>query len=115
MQSKWPEAETVLRECLAIREKETPDAWSRFNTMSKLGGAVLGQGRHAAAAPLLISGYEGLKAREAKIPPEARVRLYEAALRVVQLYELWGKPEEAAAWKARLGLADLPAEVFAHP
>jgi len=33
----------------------------------------------------------------------------------VRLYEAWGKPEEAAGWKGKLGLANLPAEVFAHP
>jgi hypothetical protein len=33
----------------------------------------------------------------------------------VRLYEAWGKTELAAAWKERLGLADLPADVFARP
>ncbi len=37
--------------------------------MSLLGGALLGQGRYAEAEPLVIGGYEGMKAREAKIPP----------------------------------------------
>jgi hypothetical protein len=31
------------------------------------------------------------------------------------LYEAWGRPEQARAWKARLGLADLPDDVFARP
>ena len=39
----------------------------------------------------------------------------EAAEWVVRLYEGWGQPEKAAAWKARLGLTDLPADVFARP
>jgi hypothetical protein len=34
---------------------------------------------------------------------------------VVRLYETWGKPKQAKAWKERLGLADLPADVFAKP
>jgi hypothetical protein len=34
---------------------------------------------------------------------------------VIQLYEAWGRPEKAAAWKAKLGLAGLPADVFAGP
>ncbi len=115
LQSKWPEAETVLRDSLALRDKSTPDAWLRFNTMSQLGGALLGQGRHAEAAPLVISGYVGLKAREEKIPAVSRARLFEASVRVVELYESWGKSDEAASWKARLGLRDLPADVFARP
>ena len=114
-QSRWSEAEPILRECLAIRDKVIPDLWQRFNTMSQLGGALLGQGRYAQAEPLIVGGYEGLKAREAKIPAPSRPRLREAAERVARLYDAWGRPDEAAAWKLKLGLADLPADVFAAP
>jgi tetratricopeptide (TPR) repeat protein len=114
-QAKWSEAEPVLRECLAIREKMMPDHWVRFNTMSQLGGALLGQGRYAEAEPLIVPGYEGMKARAAKIPAMGKARLPEAAGRVVRLYEAWGRPRPAAEWKRRLGLADLPADVFATP
>jgi hypothetical protein len=102
----------VLRECLAVREKAVPEDWSRFNAMSLLGGALLGQGKYAEAEPLVVRGYEGIKAREAKVPPPARVRLPEAAERVIRLYESWGKPEQAAEWKHKLGLDDLPGDVF---
>jgi hypothetical protein len=44
-----------------------------------------------------------------------RPGLLEAAVRVSHLYEVWGKPDQAAVWKQRLGLADLPADVFARP
>jgi hypothetical protein len=33
----------------------------------------------------------------------------------VCLYEGWGKPVEAEAWRRKLGLADLPADLFAAP
>jgi tetratricopeptide (TPR) repeat protein len=114
-QSKWSEAEPLLRECLAIRAKAIPDDWSRYNTMSLLGGALLGQGRYAEAEPLVVPGYEGMKVREAKIPAQAKRRLLEAAERVVRLYEAWGQPGKADEWKRKLGLADLPADVFARP
>jgi tetratricopeptide (TPR) repeat protein len=114
-QEKWTEAESVLRECLAVREKTQPGAWNTFNTRSLLGGALLGQGTYAEAEPLIVSGYEGLKARAATIPSQARDRLTEAAVRGIRLYEAWGKPEQATAWKERLGLADLPADVFTPP
>jgi hypothetical protein len=114
-QARWPEAERVLRECLAIRQTAQPEDWSTSNTRSQLGGALLGQGKSAEAEPLILGGYEGLKARQARIPQPARPRLAEAAERVVQLYEAWNRPDRAAAWKARLGLTDLPAEVFARP
>jgi hypothetical protein len=101
-QRKWAEAEAILRECLAIREKVQPDEWSTFNTRSLLGGSLLGQKKYAEAEPLIISGYEGMKAREAKIPPPGRPRLTEAAERVVGLYEAWGKADKVAEWRARL-------------
>ena len=39
-QQKWTEAEMVLRECLTLRAKYQPDAWTTFNTQSMLGGAL---------------------------------------------------------------------------
>ena len=51
---------------------------------------------------LLLSGYEGTKAREDKIPPAAKTRLTEALESLVQLYDAWGKPHQAAEWRARL-------------
>ena len=113
--SRWPDAEALLGECLAIREQAIPDDWSRFNAMSLLGEALLGQGKYAAAEPLIVQGFEGMKSRGARIPPQGKPRLSEAAARVVRLYEAWGKPEKAERWKAKLGLADLPSDVFAHP
>jgi tetratricopeptide (TPR) repeat protein len=115
-QSRWPEAEPVLRESLAIDARAQPDTWQRFNTMSVLSGGLLGQGKYADAEPLMIQGYEGMKAREAKMPAlSRRLDLSEAAQRVVRLYEAWGKPKQAAAWRHKLGLDDLPADVFARP
>jgi tetratricopeptide (TPR) repeat protein len=99
-QKQWTEAESLLRECLAIREKTQPDVWSTFNTKSLLGGALLGQKKHAEAEPLLLAGYQGMKQREAKIPPPGRmVRLTEAVERLVQLYDATGNQDEAAHWR----------------
>jgi thiol-disulfide isomerase/thioredoxin/tetratricopeptide (TPR) repeat protein len=99
---KWTEAEPVLRESLAIREKSQPDEWSTFNTRSLLGGSLLGQRKYDEAEPLIVSGYEGMKAREARIPPLGKPRLTEAAEWMVKLYEAWGKQDKAAEWRARL-------------
>jgi hypothetical protein len=56
-----------------------------------------------------------MKAREAKIEARYRSHLLAAEKRLVQFYEGWGKPEQAKAWAIKLGLADLPADVFARP
>jgi hypothetical protein len=100
-QGKWSAAEPILRESLAIREKGQPEEWSTFNTRSLLGGCLLGQKKYAEAEPLILSGYEGMKAREAGIPVPGKPRLTEAAERVAKLYAAWGKKEKADQWRAR--------------
>jgi serine/threonine protein kinase len=110
-QKTWTEAEPILRDCLAILEAKEPDTWRTFDTKSMLGGALLGQKNYVDAGPLLQSGYEGLKARSGKIPPQGKVRLVEALDRLVNLAEATGKPDEAAKWKdekAKLAPAPVP-------
>ncbi|MDA1273017.1 MAG: serine/threonine-protein kinase [Verrucomicrobia bacterium] len=99
---KFAEAEALLRECLELRQKSMPGDWRTFHTRSMLGAALSGQQRFAAAEPLLLEGYEGLKEREQRLPASNRVKIREAGERLVQLYEAWGKPAEAAEWKAKL-------------
>lgn len=114
---RFGEAESALRESLAIRMVKFPYIWSRFNIESMLGASLLGQRKYAEAEPLLLSGYEGMKVREAAIPAPDRQRLTEAGERLVSLYESWGQPEKAEAWrqKLRLGSRNLPEDVFARP
>ena len=114
-QSRWSEAEPLLREALAIREKATPDDWPRYDEMSMLGGALLGQGRHAEAEPMIVARLRGDEGPRDADHVTDRSRLREAAERIARLYEAWDRPDQAAAWKARLGLRDLPADVFARP
>jgi serine/threonine protein kinase/Tfp pilus assembly protein PilF len=114
-QQKYAEAEPIVQECLRIHEQVAPDDWTTFNTRSLLGGSLLGQEKYAEAEPMLQSGYEGMKRREATIPPVGKIRLTEAIERLVQLYEATGEPGKAAVWRARLGRASLPADVFARP
>jgi eukaryotic-like serine/threonine-protein kinase len=96
----FAEAEPLLRECLAIRLKKAPDAWNTFNTQSLLGGALLGQKKYAEAEPLLVKGYQGMKAREKTIPPQANTRIPEALDRFIELYTATNKPEEVKKWRA---------------
>jgi len=96
------EAERLARECLAIREERIPEDWLTFNARSLLGGSLLGQKNYKEAEPLLLSGYEGMKQREGKIPGAGKVRLEEALERLVHLYEASGKTEQAGEWRAKL-------------
>jgi len=100
--AKLAEGEKALREALDIRERKTPDLWTTFLTRNLLGGCLAGRKEFEQAEPLLINGYEGMKQRESSIPAASKARVAEAGLRVVQLYEAWGKPEQAAEWREKL-------------
>jgi serine/threonine protein kinase len=100
-QGELAEAEGQYRQCLLIREKSLPDTWYLFYTRSVLGGTLLEQKNYAEAEPLLLSGYEGMKQREARIPERDKV-LREALQRLVQLYETTGRSDQAAEWKQKL-------------
>ena len=97
------DAEPILRECLAILQKKQPEAPTTFLAQSLLGDVLLAQQKYAEAEPLLVQGYEGLKAREGQISPlYARFRIGEAGERIVRLYEAWGRAEKAAEWRTKL-------------
>jgi tetratricopeptide (TPR) repeat protein len=100
-------AEPILRECVAILQKNQPEAWTKFRAQSLLGAALMGQQKFAAAEPLLVEGYEGLSAREGQIIPPlfARQRVSEAFEWVGELYKAWGKADKAAQWQAKAGEA----------
>jgi hypothetical protein len=67
-----------------------------------LGGALLGQKKYAEAEPLLLQGYEGMKAREKSIPPQGTMRIPEAVDRLIELYTAINKPDEVSKWQAEL-------------
>ena len=103
---KFSEAEPLARECVALREKLIPDEWFTFNARSMLGACLLGQKKFAEAEPLLLSGYEGMKQREDKIPAESKRYVKETLQRLVQLYEATGQSQKAAEWNKKLAEFD---------
>jgi len=84
-----------------IRRRVIPDSdWRIWNTQSLLGEAI-------AADPARFVEAERLLVEAAKrIDPPAELgeigaqRVAEARPRLVNLYEAWGKPKEAAKWHA---------------
>jgi serine/threonine protein kinase/predicted Zn-dependent protease len=105
-QQNYNEAEAVLRECLAIRQKYLPDDWATYNAQSLLGDALLGQRRYVDAEPLLLAGYEGIKAREAQTTGERKILAFDALHRLPRLYDAWGKNKEAKRWQASVEAAE---------
>jgi eukaryotic-like serine/threonine-protein kinase len=98
--AQYVACEQLLCEGLSIRQKAQPDAWNTFNTQSLLGAALLGQKKYPEAEPLLLKGYEGMKAREKSIPPQGKTRIPEAIDRLIELYTAINKPDEVKKWKA---------------
>src|SRR5262249_46299945 len=97
------EGEPLLREGLTIRDKNlAPGHWQTAFAGSLRGGCLIRQKKFAEAEPLLLAGYESL----AKGTGAPARRVAEALDRVIELYEKWGKPEQAKAWrKKRLAFA----------
>ncbi len=95
---KFEEARTLAADALSIREEKLPvGQWSRFEAQSLLGEALAGLGKLAEAEALLLPAYDGLRASAAVSPWKKRA----ARERIVRLYEAWGRPEAAAAWRAK--------------
>jgi tetratricopeptide (TPR) repeat protein len=102
-QQKYADAELFLRDALKSENKNSPDAWERYNTQSLLGVSLAAQERFAEAEPLLLSGYEGLIQRKSAIPWEMRPIVAQAGERIVLCYQRWDQPEKAAEWREKLG------------
>src|SRR5262249_23304770 len=98
-QRKHAEAEALARESLAIRQNREPDLWTTFNTQVLLGCTLVGLRKYADAEPLLLQGYEGMKARESKMPAYAKFRLTQALEQLIALYKEWDRPDQAAKWQ----------------
>jgi serine/threonine protein kinase/tetratricopeptide (TPR) repeat protein len=89
-QARYGEAELFARRALS----NAADAYASI----LLGESLLGRRRFAEAEQLLINGYDGIEGDHEVTPDERR----HALRTLVTLYEIWGKPERATFWKARM-------------
>jgi tetratricopeptide (TPR) repeat protein len=117
---QFAEAEPVLRECLALREKlakhpvKGAEGAAAFNSMqvvvmkSLLGAALLGQEKHAEAEPLLLASYAAYAEKLESLRPMAKKQLAETIQRLVQLYDATGQKEKAAEWRRNLATLEAP-------
>jgi len=101
-QGKYAAAEPLLREALGSYDHSKTDTWGRYYCQSLLGASLAGQKKYAQAEPLLLSGYSGMLQRRATIPWDRRSALQHGVEWICHLYENWGKPERAAAWRGTL-------------
>jgi non-specific serine/threonine protein kinase/serine/threonine-protein kinase len=91
-------AETLSRESVAILAKAlSPAHWQTLTAESLLALCLVDQRRFAEAEPLLLNAY----ARLEKEFGAAHIRSTTVGARVVELYDAWKRPEQAAEWRAK--------------
>jgi tetratricopeptide (TPR) repeat protein len=97
---KAAEAEPLLRECLAIRERAQPGSWPLATAEAALGATLLELKRYEEAERRLRAGFDGMRDRSrGLVPGQVRLRLAETASHLVRLYEATGRTEDAARWR----------------
>ncbi len=93
------EAEPFLREGLDLRTAALAVGdWRTGHSRSVLGACLLSQTRFASAEPLLLGGYEDLKDSTAA----GAKRIRESVERLINLYDAWGRPEQAGSYRELL-------------
>ncbi|HKS95501.1 MAG TPA: tetratricopeptide repeat protein, partial [Terriglobia bacterium] len=100
-QGKFTASEPLAREAVDFCRKKQPEDWERFRAESLLGASLAGEKKYAEAEPLLLEGYQGMLARKDRIDVPNRYHLELAHRWLVQLYQAWGKPDQAAQWSKK--------------
>jgi serine/threonine protein kinase/tetratricopeptide (TPR) repeat protein len=104
-----PEAESLLRDGLRIRQlapgivpsrRRTflEDDWSIAATRSLLGAAMLAQRHYGEAETLLLDAQRDLEA----MSPRPQHAIKATMARLIELYDAWQKPDQAAYYRAQL-------------
>ena len=98
-QHRYSEAEVALREGLEGHGKDAPVPWQRYEMQSMLGASLAAQARFEEAEPFLLSAYQALTRHQREIPWDSRSTAEQTRHRIIELYQSWGKPDKAEAWR----------------
>jgi serine/threonine protein kinase len=98
-QGKCAEALPLAREANERWKKDKSDSWQRFASQSVLGEALVCTKDFSNAEPLLLNGYNGLKAHASRMPAHEKVQIRQAAERLASLYAAWNRPADAQKWR----------------
>ncbi|HVF61389.1 MAG TPA: serine/threonine-protein kinase [Thermoanaerobaculia bacterium] len=94
---RFGEAETLAVEAAAIVRRMEPVVPEHVAEAERvLANCLVAQRRYAEAESLLLKSLETLRSRPGEAAPSTRQVLADLA----SLYESWGKPEQAAHWRA---------------
>jgi hypothetical protein len=90
------EAEKLLRETVRIRAENVPEThFLRATANGTLGEFLITQARFPEVEAFLLASYQSLKKSEAENSPRTRLALQ----RLANLYEAWGKTDDAARYR----------------
>ncbi|MCP4546645.1 MAG: tetratricopeptide repeat protein [bacterium] len=101
-------AEALIRDALEILRMtfpRNPNHWRIINAESVLGACLSGLGHHAEAETILLRTYPILKKEKGARSFYAN----DALQRIVDLYEAWDRPQEAAIYRGLLVAPGPPA------
>jgi len=99
-QGRTKEAEAMSRQALAYYTGRYRDHhWRIASIKSVLGACLTQQGRYAEAEPMLQDALPHLRKAFGPVHPHTR-KIHE---RLADLYEAWGKPEQAKAYRGEAG------------
>jgi len=94
---QFAEAERMQRQAIAIYQKSLePDHWMIHRSRSHLGACLLKLKRYREAEEQLLMAYAGLKT----VRGEQHEMTRRAVSRLIELYEAWGKTDQAATYRA---------------
>ena len=99
-QKKWTEAEPLLRECLAIREKTQSDVWSTFNSADAFGRSPDGPEEIRRGRTTLAEWLRGDEAARGHDPGAGGPAYSEALDRLIDLVIATNKPDDVKKWQA---------------
>ena len=98
-EEKYAEAEPILRECWEAMRKAYPEGnWRIPSALSLLGASLAGQGKFAEGEQLLLTAHSQMN----DYPDAQPVNVKEVLGRLVNLYVRWGKPDNAAGYRAKM-------------
>jgi serine/threonine-protein kinase len=93
----YSEAEQMQRQAIAIYQKSLkPEHWMIHRSRSHLGACLTKFKRYREAEEQLLAAYAGLKAARGEQYDLTR----KTVSRLIELYEAWGKPAQAAPYRA---------------
>ncbi|MHC5113934.1 MAG: serine/threonine-protein kinase, partial [Planctomycetota bacterium] len=95
-QGRGTEAETLMRDAVdVLRRSHGDNAFRVAAAESLLGECMAKQGRHAEAEPIMLRSHETM----VEAVSETNWMALQSALRLISLYESWGREEAGAAFR----------------